>query len=54
MREVVHTRIGEVTSNFQYMSNVGNVEEYFYCIISSNKTTEHFSVKARQENTVML
>ena len=27
---------------------------YFYCIISFNKTTEHFSVKARQENTLIL
>ena len=42
IREVVHARIGEVIHNFQYTSNTGNLEEYFYCTICSNKTTEHF------------
>ena len=42
MHEVVHAGIGEVIQNFQYTSNTGNLEEYFYCIICSNKTIEHF------------
>ena len=40
--EVVHIGIGEVIRNFQYMSNVENLEEYFYCMFCSNKSTEHF------------
>ena len=39
IRELVH---GEVMHKFQCVSNVGNLEEYFYCTISFNKTTEHF------------
>ena len=42
IRDVVHAGIGEVIHNFQYTSNTGNLEEYFYCTICSNKTTEHF------------
>ena len=33
IRDVVNTGIGEVTQNFQYISNIGNLEEYFYCTI---------------------
>ena len=42
IRELVHAGIGEVIHNFQYTSNVGNLEEYYYCTICSNKTTECF------------
>ena len=42
MCEVVHAGIPEVIHKFQYMSNIGNLEEYFYCMFCSNKTTEHF------------
>ena len=48
IREVVHTGIGKVIQNVQYMSNAGNLQEYFYCTICSNKSTEHFC-KLRQD-----
>ena len=42
IREVVYAAIGEVIHKFQYMSSVEDLEEYFYCTICSNKSTEHF------------
>ena len=53
IRNVVHTGIHEVIHNFQYMSNIGNLEEYFYCTICSNKTTEHFCHLKEDKKTLM-
>ena len=52
IREVVHTGIGEVIQNFQYMSNIGNLEEYFYCMFCSNKSREHFCQLKEDKKTV--
>ena len=40
--DAVHAVISEMIQKFQYMSNIGNLEEYLYCTFCSNKTTEHF------------
>ena len=53
IRDVVHTGIGEVTQNFQHISNIGNLEEYFYCTICSNKTTEHFCQIKEDKKTIV-
>ena len=53
IREVVHAGIGEVIQNFQYMSNVENLEEYFYCMFCSNKSTEHFCQLKEDKKTLV-
>ena len=53
IREVVHAGIGEVIQNFQYMSNVGNLEDYFYCMFCSNKSTEHFCHLKEDKKTLV-
>ena len=53
IREVVHVGIGEVIQNFQYMSNVGNLEDYFYCMFCSNKSTEHFCHLREDKKTLV-
>ena len=44
LRDIIHTGINEVISKFQYMANVENVNEYFYCTIPDcpKKASEHF------------
>ena len=53
IREVVHAGIGEVIHNFQYMSHVGNLEEYFYCSLCFNKSTEHFCKLKKDKKTLI-
>ena len=35
------------------MSNIGNLEEYFYSTICSNKTTEHFCQLKEDKKTLV-
>ena len=53
IRKVVHAGIHEVIQNFQYMSNVENLEEYFYCMFCSNKSTEHFCQLKEDKKTLV-
>ena len=53
IRDVVHAGICEVIRKFQYMSNVGNLEEYFYCTICSKETTEHFCQLREDKKTLV-
>ena len=53
IREVVHEGICEVTRTFQYMSNVEYLEEYFYCTLCSNETTEHFCQLKKDKKTLV-
>ena len=53
IREVVHAGIAEVIQKVQYMSNIGNFEEYFYCTLCSNETTEHFCRLKEDKKTLV-
>ena len=53
IREAVHTGICEVIHNFQHMSIVGNLQEYFYCTFCSDKTTEHFCHLKEDKKTLV-
>ena len=53
IREVVHTGIRKVIRNFQYMPDIGNLEEYFYCTLCSDKSTEHFCQLKKDKKTLV-
>ena len=53
IRDVVHAGISEVIDNIQYMCNREKLEEYFYCTLCSNKTTEHFCHLKDDKKTVI-
>ena len=53
IRDVIHAEICKVMHNFHSMSNIGNLEEYFYCTTCSNKTTEHFCQLKKDKKTLV-
>ena len=53
IREVVHEGICEVMHNFQYICNIGNLKEYFYCTLCSDKTTENFCQLKKVKKTLV-
>ena len=53
IRDVVHAGICEVINNFQYMANLGNIKEFFFCFSCSNKSTEHFCQLKKDKKTLV-
>ena len=53
IRDVVHAGICEVINNFQYMANLVNIKEFFFCFSCSNKSTEHFCQLKKDKKTLV-
>ena len=52
LRKAIHMGICEVIREFHYMANFNNFEEYFYCKICFDESSEHFCLLNDDKKTV--